>query len=58
MRELALAALLAPFGVEAATAVAQSLGWEVVLVGSGLSAGAVALALGGRGGAGAAEETR
>jgi hypothetical protein len=58
VREVALAALLAPFGVEAATAVAQSLGWEVVLVGSGLSAGAVALALGGRGGVRAAEETR
>jgi len=42
VRELALATLLAPFGVEAALAVAQSLSWQVVLVGSGLVAGAAA----------------
>jgi uncharacterized membrane protein YbhN (UPF0104 family) len=46
VREVALAGLLAPFGVEATAAVAQSLSWEVVLVGSGLAAGAAALALG------------
>ena len=58
VREVALAALLVPFGVEAATAVAQSLCWEVVLIGSGLSAGTVVLALGGRGRVQAVEETR
>lgn len=46
VRELALAAVLAPFGVEAALAVAQSLSWQAVLVGSGLLAGAGALGSG------------
>jgi uncharacterized membrane protein YbhN (UPF0104 family) len=47
VREVALAALLAPFGVEATLAVAQSLAWEAVLVIAGLLSGGVALALGG-----------
>jgi uncharacterized membrane protein YbhN (UPF0104 family) len=46
VRELALATILAPFGVPAAAAVAQSLGWEAVLIGSGLLAGALAFGLG------------
>jgi uncharacterized membrane protein YbhN (UPF0104 family) len=46
VRELALAGLLAPFGVGAVDAVAQSLSWEVVLVTSGLVAGSLALFLG------------
>jgi len=46
MREAALAALLAPFGVEPALAVAQALVWETVMMAGGLVAGAVALALG------------
>lgn len=46
VRELALAAVLAPFGVQPATATAQSLCWEAVLVISGVLAGSVALALG------------
>jgi hypothetical protein len=48
VREVALAGLLAPFGVVPAAAVAQSLSWEVVLIGSGLAAGAMALAFGRR----------
>jgi uncharacterized membrane protein YbhN (UPF0104 family) len=48
VRELALAGLLAPFGVASADAVAQSLGWEAVLVASGLAAGALAIATGAR----------
>ncbi len=39
VREVAIAGLLAPFGVDAALAVAQSLSWEVVLLSSGLLAG-------------------
>lgn len=41
VREVAIAALLAPFGIEASLAVAQSLCWEVVLVFSGILAGLV-----------------
>jgi uncharacterized membrane protein YbhN (UPF0104 family) len=48
VREVALAALLAPFGVASSLAVAQSLCWEVVLVASGLVAGAAAMAAGAR----------
>ena len=47
VREVALAACLAPFGVEAALAVAQSLAWEAVLVMAGLLAGVFTLVLGG-----------
>ena len=47
VREVALAAFLAPFGIDAALAVAQSLGWEAVLVMAGLLSGAFTLALGG-----------
>jgi len=47
VREVALAAFLAPFGVEATLAVAQSLAWEGVLIGAGLVCGAFSLALGG-----------
>jgi uncharacterized protein (TIRG00374 family) len=39
VREVAIAGLMAPFGIDAATVVAQSLSWEVVLIGSGLLAG-------------------
>lgn len=39
VREAALAAILAPFGVEPDLAVAQSLCWEAVLISSGLLAG-------------------
>jgi uncharacterized membrane protein YbhN (UPF0104 family) len=39
VREVAIAGLMAPFGVDAALVVAQSLSWEVVLIGSGLLAG-------------------
>lgn len=46
VRELALTALLAPFGVAPALAVAQSLVWETVLVATGLSAGGASLWLG------------
>jgi len=46
VREVALAGLLAPFGVASSLAVAQSLCWEVVLVASGLVAGAAAIATG------------
>lgn len=48
VRELALAALLAPFGVEAALTVAQSLAWQAVLIGSGAAAGLAAFSLGER----------
>lgn len=48
VREVAMAGLLAPFGVVAAEAVAQSLAWEVVLVVGGLLAGATTLVLGAR----------
>lgn len=41
VRELAIAGLMAPFGIDPALVVAQSLSWEVVLVGSGLFAGIV-----------------
>jgi uncharacterized protein (TIRG00374 family) len=47
VREVALAAFLSPFGVEATFAVAQSLAWEVVLVTAGLLSGTLALAFGG-----------
>jgi uncharacterized protein (TIRG00374 family) len=47
VREVALAVFLAPFGVEATLAVAQSLAWEAVLVTAGLLSGALALAVGG-----------
>jgi len=47
VREVALAAFLTPFGVEATLAVAQSLAWEAVLVMAGLLSGACALAFGG-----------
>ncbi len=39
VREVALAGLLVPFGVEASLSVAQSLSWEVVLIVSGILAG-------------------
>ena len=39
VREVAIAGLMAPFGVDVALVVAQSLSWEVVLIGSGLLAG-------------------
>lgn len=48
VREIAIATLLAPFGVAAALAVAESLCWQAVLVGSGLTAGTAALVLGAR----------
>ncbi len=41
VREVALAGLMQPFGVPAALAVAQSLLWETILVGGGLSAGLI-----------------
>jgi uncharacterized protein (TIRG00374 family) len=47
VREVALAAFLTPFGVEATLAVSQSLAWEAVLVTAGLLSGALALAFGG-----------
>lgn len=42
VREVAIAALMAPFGVDAALVVGQSLCWEVVLIVSGLLAGLAA----------------
>lgn len=39
VREVAIAGLMSPFGIEPALVVAQSLSWEVVLVISGLLAG-------------------
>ena len=44
LREAALAALLAPFGVEATLAVAQGLVWQSVLMATGLAGGALAWA--------------
>lgn len=41
VREVAMAGLLALFGIDAAMVVAQSLSWELVLIGSGLLAGVV-----------------
>ena len=49
VREAALVALFAPFGVPAAAALAAGLLFEVMLVGGSLAAGLVALALRGRG---------
>lgn len=40
-RELALAALLAPFGVPAPSAIVVGLAWDAVLVGGGLAAGLI-----------------
>ncbi|HVP31940.1 MAG TPA: lysylphosphatidylglycerol synthase transmembrane domain-containing protein [Myxococcota bacterium] len=48
VREATYVVLLAPFGVAAAPAVAQSLLWQAVLIAGGLVAGALALALGRR----------
>ncbi len=48
VREAAFVVLLAPFGVEASAAIAQSLLWQGVLVAGGLVAGLGALALGAR----------
>ena len=45
LREVALATFLAPFGVPAALAVAQSLVWESILVVVGSAAGGSVLAL-------------
>jgi glycosyltransferase 2 family protein len=42
VREVAIAGLMSPFGIEPALVVAQSLTWEVVLVVSGLLAGTLA----------------
>ena len=39
VREVALAGILSPFGVEAGLAVAQSLSWEIVLIFTGLFSG-------------------
>jgi uncharacterized protein (TIRG00374 family) len=41
VREVAMAALMTPFGINSAQVVAQSLSWELVLIGSGLLAGLV-----------------
>jgi uncharacterized membrane protein YbhN (UPF0104 family) len=46
VREAALGALLAPFGVPFATAVAIGLMWETIVVAGGLLAGLIALAAG------------
>lgn len=45
VREVAIAGLMAPFGINPTLVVAQSLTWEVVLVGSGLFAGLMAAVL-------------
>lgn len=45
VREVAIAGLMAPFGINSTLVVAQSLTWEVVLVGSGLFAGFIAAVL-------------
>jgi uncharacterized protein (TIRG00374 family) len=45
VRELALATFLAPFGVDAGLAVAQSLVWESILIAVGASAGSLSLLL-------------
>jgi uncharacterized membrane protein YbhN (UPF0104 family) len=42
VREVAIASLMSPFGIDPALVVAQSLTWEVVLVISGLLAGTMA----------------
>ena len=49
VREVAIAGLMAPFGIAPAVVVAQSLSWEAVLVGSGLFAGIVVAMLPGTG---------
>ena len=49
VREVAIAGLMAPFGIDPALVVAQSLCWEAVLVGSGLFAGIVVTVLPGTG---------
>jgi len=46
VRQVALAALMAPFGIAAAGVVAQSLIWESLLLGLGLAGGAISLWLG------------
>lgn len=46
VREVALSALLAPFGVQAAMAVAIGLVWESILIGGGLVAGLLSFLLG------------
>ena len=51
VREAAQAALFAPFGVSAVKAVATGLVFEVVIISGGLLGGAIAWALGRRGGA-------
>lgn len=51
VREAALAALLAPFGVTASLAVAQALVWQSILFGCGLAAGGLVLLAGKRNGA-------
>jgi len=43
VREIAFAGLLAPFGIEASHAVAQSLSWEVILIATGLISGSAVL---------------
>lgn len=45
VREVAFAAVLIPLGIQPAAAVAASLAWEVVLIGGGLLAGGISLAL-------------
>jgi hypothetical protein len=45
VREVAFAAVLLPLGIRPAAAVAASLAWEVVLIGGGLLAGGISLAL-------------
>lgn len=45
VREVAIAGLMTPFGINSTLVVAQSLSWEVVLVGSGLFAGLLAAVL-------------
>lgn len=45
VREVALSAILAPFGVEAALVVAQGLSWQAVLIFSGLFAGVAVASL-------------
>lgn len=47
VREVALVAFMAPFGVGATQAVAQSVAWETVLIVAGLLSGAFTLGLGG-----------
>lgn len=48
VREVAIAGLMAPFGIDAAAVVAQSLCWELVLIGSGLLAGLLVAMVPGR----------